>query len=398
MQELPLELVREILQYLNGDRPTLRSCSVVRSSWIQISQEILFNTFTIDEKDDPASSCSAFLKLLKTSPHLASYIRYLMIVFKHWSWHTGKSQIHEVACLPDLLSYFTKLETLNIQANHEVWANLPRDLIPSLVPLLPNLKALFIVGPSLSKHGMELVRFLGYCTARLLLLKLLDLRFMTWSRIGPNYPAQKVVLPGVVELWSHFDEISEGSFVKDSIQTPNLRRYHGQGFAADLSAVASSRSCLPSDRQSIQELALSVAFAGGQHSLFTNEFYSLSQHYAYGFHHPGPETLSKLEKLKTLVYLSWSGEPAGEQVWEKIGSALRAFVRAGTFKSAFFYFSGQVSPGSEAPSPSQELIESAKKVCGDLIESGVMEIVLDVYIDDDEGGGWEEGEEEEEEE
>ncbi|KAJ8507073.1 hypothetical protein ONZ45_g10520 [Pleurotus djamor] len=404
MPNIPPELVEEILQYLDGDTYEIRSCSLVSSSWTRVSQQYLFNTFSIDENDDPAKTCPKFLKLLGTSPHLASYVRSLKIIFGKPYPCVGKSKIEAVPRLTRLLSHFTNVKKLHIQAEYKEWANLPPKLVPSLRPLLPTLHSLIIEGPAFSEHGMELVHFLSHCTSQLSSLNLKNIQLVPIKLVGVQYPSVKAVLSGLDELRLHFDEYSSGSFEKGTIQTPNLRKYNRSSLASNVISPASSRFSFPFDGDNVQELTFDVGFGGGDsHPSDVPDLTALPKlrHIDFTLHTQGNDgetlfesylrdtfaamdsrTLRKLETIKTKIELPWSWRPLGEQTWKRIGRALRALVNAGTFRYAVFEFFGRKDDPSEATRAAKELIESARNACGGLIECGVMVIEPHIKVDD----------------
>ncbi|KAJ6470192.1 hypothetical protein C8R47DRAFT_1200471 [Mycena vitilis] len=74
---LPLELHEEIIDYLHGDVPTLKSCSLVCQAWRPSTRTRLFYRFNAwhDAFADDASLPGHCGKYFREVPHLAKYIR-----------------------------------------------------------------------------------------------------------------------------------------------------------------------------------------------------------------------------------------------------------------------------------------------------------------------------------
>jgi hypothetical protein len=70
---IPLELIEAILAYLHDDKPTLRVCALVGRSWVQASQQHIFDSVSLDSQDQ----LDALALLLRDCVHLRPLVRYL---------------------------------------------------------------------------------------------------------------------------------------------------------------------------------------------------------------------------------------------------------------------------------------------------------------------------------
>lgn len=77
MTSVPNELTDYILDFLHGDRRTLKACSLTRRSWYPTSRYHLYRRVYLASP----SACKTFLQLLQsnTSRHLGQFTRYLSI-------------------------------------------------------------------------------------------------------------------------------------------------------------------------------------------------------------------------------------------------------------------------------------------------------------------------------
>ncbi|KAF9526735.1 hypothetical protein CPB83DRAFT_857356 [Crepidotus variabilis] len=165
MAQFPPELFEKIFSELSKDRRTLKACALASRHFTNLSHQHLFRHVLIrspQQSDVPlhkiGGSASQFEDLLKSSPHIAGYVRCLEL-FDWPSWYNSQNRqtasshwlpndSHLHHCLPLL----EKLEALVMTYRYITsrdWKELPAPLLLALYDILrlPSLRYLDIEGP-----------------------------------------------------------------------------------------------------------------------------------------------------------------------------------------------------------------------------------------------------------
>ncbi|KAI0685662.1 hypothetical protein C8T65DRAFT_165088, partial [Cerioporus squamosus] len=124
---LPRELSDMVIDYLHGDKPCLKRCSLVCKSWTHRSQRHLFASITVDSsaKSHSHAATILFSPFLSAKPEIASHI--MVLVIKNENRLPISTLRSIVISLPELL--ILKLRSCSITD-----CELPQDQAKSLRP------------------------------------------------------------------------------------------------------------------------------------------------------------------------------------------------------------------------------------------------------------------------
>ncbi|KAJ7504939.1 hypothetical protein B0H11DRAFT_1979893 [Mycena galericulata] len=143
MDTIPPELIHSIVHEIS-DTETLKACALVASTFREPSQRILLRSATLGG-DTPRHSYCTVWTILRISPHIASYVRTLLLDLP-----TKVSAPSETYSLPVLLGKFTNVSQLLVSATQECkWD----DIIPGAAGAILN----FVRQPTLEGfHVMDI--------------------------------------------------------------------------------------------------------------------------------------------------------------------------------------------------------------------------------------------------
>ncbi|KAJ6508319.1 hypothetical protein C8R45DRAFT_967042 [Mycena sanguinolenta] len=121
----PLELCDLIIQYIDDDVDTLKTCSLVSAAFCQFVQPRIFSRVTLlpPRHARGRNVCSLFHCLVTQSPHIQPYVRTLVILDINAPAGRKQPMILEEPTLPPLLQMLPKLEGLHIHARIQ-WSHL----------------------------------------------------------------------------------------------------------------------------------------------------------------------------------------------------------------------------------------------------------------------------------
>ena len=154
MPRLPQELIVVIINQVD-DQKTLKACSLVASSFVYLSQTLLFHTIDLDIpiRTPRKKAYTRFLRLLTLHPHLGTYVRSLRLGDDSEDLRFSRSWIVHAKSLPQLFRLLPRLESFSLTFNSDEmnWKSIPADISSAFGRLfcLPTLQAVsleFICG------------------------------------------------------------------------------------------------------------------------------------------------------------------------------------------------------------------------------------------------------------
>ncbi|KAJ3905429.1 hypothetical protein F5879DRAFT_764529, partial [Lentinula edodes] len=185
MLVLPLDIAEAIIRELlaRKDKATVKSLSLVRSSFTPICQRYLLSNIIISCSKAEGNrryqrSSDATLKLLRSSPHLVSSIRSLSILDSGFSWtQLDPALVDILNSLTDLTCFIWKAASNSSRPTY--WRELPQPLQDSIRATIrrPSVTSLFL-------HFADLTDLLN---ARIIIspsLTYLNLRGTGFSKIA----------------------------------------------------------------------------------------------------------------------------------------------------------------------------------------------------------------------
>ncbi|KAJ3812193.1 hypothetical protein F5876DRAFT_18387, partial [Lentinula aff. lateritia] len=152
MLVLPLDIAEAIIRELlaRKDKATVKSLSLVRSSFTPVCQRYLLSNIIISCSKAEGSrryqrSSDATLKLLRSSPHLIWSIRSLSILDSGSSWtQLDPALLDLLTSLTELTSFIWKAASNSSRPTY--WRELPQPLQESIRATIrrPSLTSLFL--------------------------------------------------------------------------------------------------------------------------------------------------------------------------------------------------------------------------------------------------------------
>jgi hypothetical protein len=181
--QLPQELMDIIFESTEDGKWTLRSCSLVCSSWLHSSRRHLFRRIVLlppsrrhyDSGSRPTSDGQRLHNLLNMSPHIATYIRELKL-YEGWSMR-GRAWVGSDQSLPLVLGMLKGLKRIELRRLR--WNNLPLALRHSIRNILEL--------PTLQFLEMELSDFASIDDFSSLLSHAKGLTGLSLAEININY-------------------------------------------------------------------------------------------------------------------------------------------------------------------------------------------------------------------
>ena len=146
MPRLPQELIVVIIDQVD-DQKTLKACSLVASSFVYLSQRLLFHTIDLDAPilTPRKKAYTRFLRLLTLNPHLGTFVRSLRLGDDSDDFGFSRSWIIHAKNLPQLFQLLPRLETFSLTFNSDEmnWKSIPADIHSAFGRLfcLPTLQA-----------------------------------------------------------------------------------------------------------------------------------------------------------------------------------------------------------------------------------------------------------------
>ena len=174
MPRLPQELIDVIIDQVD-DRETLKACSLVASSFVCLSQRLLFHTVDLDYAIliPRKKAYARFLRLLTLNPLLGTYVRSLRLGDDSEDFGFSRSWIINAKNLPQLFQLLPRLEifSLTFNSDERSWKSIPADIRSAF-------ERLFCL-PTVQAVSLEFIReFPPQLLFELMRLKRLSLSFV----------------------------------------------------------------------------------------------------------------------------------------------------------------------------------------------------------------------------
>ncbi|KAK0457790.1 uncharacterized protein EV420DRAFT_478535 [Desarmillaria tabescens] len=122
LPQLPQELINAIIDYLLGDIPSLRACSLVCRAWTEHAQENIFHEQRFCTPESIRGDLHKFRDLLCMSPHLGAFVKTIKLhAFPDgWIGWIHPSRHHEMnTASPQVFPLLTNLKAFSFKLEHD---------------------------------------------------------------------------------------------------------------------------------------------------------------------------------------------------------------------------------------------------------------------------------------
>ncbi|KAK0443969.1 uncharacterized protein EV420DRAFT_1575756 [Desarmillaria tabescens] len=285
---VPTELIKMIIDEIAEEKSTLRSCALVCRAWTPIAHMHIFHslhiTVHIDCWKSPllffapsihvSKNVGALNRLLRSSPHISSYVKRLTITtsYDHWFYCSIPATLADIVntklghfwnyFLPCFLRSLDRVEELILPQNlrHPLSENVPKRVIDGLGCVLRSTSLTSFA--MLSGSSNDLYAMLGQCRA----LRDLHVGDITFHDETPN-PSSFPPLPLKLQflaITSRMDAYMR--FVNKSprgiVDFSHLKRLEiiirGSFFAMEADLVPTTEDLIRRNKETLRDLVLNV--------------------------------------------------------------------------------------------------------------------------------------------
>ncbi|KAF9493914.1 hypothetical protein BDN71DRAFT_1022805 [Pleurotus eryngii] len=224
---IPFELLDYIIHFLDGNKASMASFSLVCRAWYRPTRPHLFGSFALNCAllNSPLAGrklCNGLLRVLDGSPHLAHYFRHIELFIY------ASSQLAQDPSLHSVLRRFPSVQTLIFRTFTDEWSRLPLDLVSSLHRIIsnPSFERLEIHRVRFAPRAPELAVFLNHCARSLRYLTLVGVSYDAEIKAQDHSPPDPIPQLTNLREMEVFGNSTNQTLLAMNCDMPNLRRYH----------------------------------------------------------------------------------------------------------------------------------------------------------------------------